>query len=374
MLMESCGGDCVSIYMPTHRAGSEIQQGRIRLKNLLSQAEDLLTERGLRKPEIDEVLGPARMMTKYHEFWIHQSDGLAAFLSGGDFHYYRVPLEFQELVVVSDRFHLKPLIPLITEDGRFYILALSQNEIRLLEGTRCSINEVEIEGIPPSLEDALRWDDPEKSLQWHSKTTSVGRGRRPAIFHGHGASADDPKDYFRRYFLKIDEGLAELLSEERAPLVLAGVDYELAIYRDVTSYPYVLERDLKGNPEMLSAAELHEQAWSIVEPCFVAARREAMAQYAVMVERDLASDKIEEVVPAAFNGRVDKAFVALQTQQWGAFDPQSNTVHLTGEVGSGGEDLLDFVAVHTLLNGGAVYTVERDEVPGEGPVAAIFRY
>jgi hypothetical protein len=39
----------------------------------------------------------------------------------------------------SDRFHLKPLLPLLTGDGRFYILALSQNQVRLLQGTRYSV-------------------------------------------------------------------------------------------------------------------------------------------------------------------------------------------------------------------------------------------
>jgi hypothetical protein len=34
-------GICVSIYMPTHRAGSETQQDPIRLKNLLKEAEEV---------------------------------------------------------------------------------------------------------------------------------------------------------------------------------------------------------------------------------------------------------------------------------------------------------------------------------------------
>jgi len=48
------------------------------------------------------------------------------------FLYYRLPIEFQELVVVSDQFHLKPLLYLINNDGRFYLLALSQNDVRFL--------------------------------------------------------------------------------------------------------------------------------------------------------------------------------------------------------------------------------------------------
>jgi hypothetical protein len=47
------------------------------------------------------------------------------------------------LVIVSERFHVKPLLPLLSGDGRFYVLALSQNEIRLLQGTRYSVEQVD---------------------------------------------------------------------------------------------------------------------------------------------------------------------------------------------------------------------------------------
>jgi hypothetical protein len=49
---------------------------------------------------------------------------------------YRLPLPFEQLVVISDDFHLKPPLPFFASDGRFYILALSQNQVRLLEGIR----------------------------------------------------------------------------------------------------------------------------------------------------------------------------------------------------------------------------------------------
>jgi hypothetical protein len=35
---------------------------------------------------------------------------------------------------------------------------------------------------------------------------------------------------------------------------------------------------------------------------------------------------------------------------------------------------MDFAALHTLLNGGTVYAVAPEQVPGNAPVAAVLRY
>jgi hypothetical protein len=371
-------GWCVSIYLPTHRVGAEIQQDPIRLKNLLAEAEEHLLTRGLRTPEAKELLKPAGRLLQDGLFWQRQSDGLAIFLSPEAFRYYCLPFDFKELVVVSDRFHVKPLLPLFSSDGQFYILALSQNEVRLLQGTRYSASEVALEGVPTSLAEALRYNDPEKRFQFHTSTiTPGGKGGRPAIFHGHGvASADDPKDYISRYFHRVDKGLRDLLRDEQAPLVLAGVDYLFPIYREANTYPHLVDEGIEGNPEELRAEELHEQAWVIVQPLFLAAQRETAARYRQLAGAgsEQASNDLKEVVRAAYHGRVETLFAAIGLQQWGTFDPATNAVQLHREVKPGDEDLLDFAAVHTLLNRGTVYAVELKKVPDEAPLAAVFRY
>jgi hypothetical protein len=369
-------GLCVSIFMPTHRAGTEIQQDPIRLKNLLGKAEEHLLASGLRTLEAKELLGPTQRLLWDGLFWRRQSDGLAMFLSPEEFSYYRLSLDFEELVVVSDRFHIKPLLPLLSGDGRFYALALSQNEVRLLQGTRYSVSEVDLERVPASLAEALRYDDPEKRLQFHTATrTPGGKGQRPAAFHGHGIG-NDAKDNILRYFRKVDKDLQELLRDEQAPLVLAGVDYLLPIYREANSYPHLVDEGIEGNPEELSAKDLHKQAWTIVQPCFLKAQREATALYRQLAGAgsEQASDNLKEVVHAAYHGRVETLFVALDVQQWGSFDPGTNKVRLHQKAEPGDEDLLDFAAVQTLLNGGTVFTAELAKVPGEAPLAAVYRY
>lgn len=365
----------VSLYMPTHRAGPEIQQDPIRLKNLIREALERLLARGLGSPGARELLGPAEKLVEDGLFWRYQSDGLAIFLSAERHRHYRLPLRFEELVVVAEHFHIKPLLPLLSGDGQFYVLAISQNEVRLLHGTRYSVDRVDLEGVPTSLAEALRFDDPESRLQFHTATPAPGgRGDRPAMFHGYGVGSNDAKTGLLRFFHKVDAGLGELLRDEQAPLVLAGVEYLFPIYHEANTYAYLVDEGIAGNPEEIGAEELHRQAWAIVQPHFLLAQEEAAARYRRLVPTGQASGEWKTIVPAAYRGRVDTLFVALDVQRWGTFDPDSGAIRLHEKPGPGASDLLDFAAVQTLQNGGTVFALDQDQMPGGEPLAAVFRY
>jgi hypothetical protein len=372
-LIEKSEGRCVSIYMPTHRAFPETKQDPIRFKNLLREAEQRLKTAGHRSPDINKWLKPAKALIKDTIFWQYQADGLAAFISSDLFYHYRLPLKFDELLVVTHRFHVKPLLPLFSPDGRFYILALSQNQVRFFQCTRYTVKEVELENIPQSLSEALQYDEPEKQLQFHTRAPAAG-GERAAMFHGQGVGKDDAKDNILRFFHLLDQGLYALLGKESAPLVLAGVDYLLPIYREANSYPHLMKQGITGNPEDLKGEELRDQAWKIVGPHFLKAREEAISQYRQLARSDRASDSLREIVPKAYDGRIDILFIAVGVQQWGIFDPDKCLVHPHPEPEPADEDLLDFAAVHTYLNGGTVYALKPEEMPDQTSLAALFRF
>jgi hypothetical protein len=369
LLMAVHKGPCVSVFMPMHRSGSETQQDPIRLKNLIREAEGHLIARGLRTPEAKELLEPAERLLRDGLFRQHQSDGLAMFLSPEVFRYYLLPFVFKELVIVTDRFHIRPLLPLLSGDGRYYILALSQNKIRLLQGTRYSVNEVSLADVPENLAETLRDDDSWKDLQMHSALS--GKGTLSAITHGEEV---DSKENIRRYFRRIDKGLHELLRNERAPLVLAGVDYLHPIYKEVNSYPHLMDEGIAGNPERLSAGELHELTWTIVKPCFQKAQQEAVNRYKEFASSGQASNGVRKIIPAAYHGRIELLFVIPDLQQWGTFDPGTDEIHLHKKEKTGDEDLLEYAAIRTLLNGGTVYMVGAEKMPDTDPLAAVFRY
>jgi hypothetical protein len=363
---------CVSLFMPTHRRGKETQQDPIRFRNLLDKADARLQSKGVRSSDVKEMLKRARRLLNDQAFWLHQSDGLAVFLDSEACRVYRLPLRFEELVVISDRFHLKPLLPLFTSDGHFYILALSQNQVRLLEGTKYTVDEVDLGDMPKSMEEAFQYEDFEKQLQFHTGTPT-GSDQRSAMFHGHDVREEE-KERILKWFRTVDQELSNLLSDSQSPIVLAGVEYHFPIYKEAASNPHRVVEGISGNPEELKPEELHALAWPVVEPIFSKAREKAAARYRQLAGTGQTTTNVKEAVLGAFHGKVDVLFVPVGIQVWGYFDPDSDTVYVDGDLKPGDQDLLDAAAVHSILNGGTVYAVGPEEVPDQEMIAAVFRY
>ncbi|HUG89175.1 MAG TPA: hypothetical protein VMP42_10490 [Actinomycetota bacterium] len=370
-LVEAPARPSVSIYMPSHRAGPETRQDPIRLKNLLGQAEERLLEEGVERPDAREILDPAQALLDDEEFWKHQGDGLALFLSKDHGRAFRLPLTFDETLVTGDRYHVKPLFPLLAGDARFLILAVSQKEIRLLQATRQVIHEVELEEVPDSLREVAVHREM-RFLNYHTGTGFSGGGRRSAVFHGHGDQTDE--ELIRKYLRAIDQGIRSAIEDERSPLVLAGVRYLLDTYRAVSEYPAILPDIVQGNPDELSNEELHAQARPLVEARARQRVEEAVGRFEEQSGTGLAVSGVDEVVPAAAHGRVEVLWVALGVQRWGAFDEETASVEVREQPRRGDEDLLDRAAADALLSGGTIYAVDPGAVPGDAPIAALLRY
>lgn len=365
-------GLCVSVFMPTFRTGAESQQNQIRLKNLLRSAEEKLLAGGLRPQEIKTILEPAQALPGNVLFWRRQSDGLALFVSAGLFRCFCLPESFDELIVVADRFHVRPLLPLLGGDKRFYILALSQKEVRLLEGTGKNIREIELESVPKNLAEALQYDETGKQTRFRGG--AAGGGDHAAMVSGHGAEIDDTKENLLKYFRLIDRGLHDLLRDERAPLVLAGVDYLFPIYREANTYPRLIEEGIPGNPQGTSAEVLHQATLPLVSPYFQRAEQDAVAQYRQSSGTGLTSADSQEIVSAAHHGRVGLLLVASGRHQWGTCDMESGVVQRHEQKGAASEDLLEIAATQTYLNGGTVFTLAPGKMPENSDLAAVFRY
>lgn len=367
-LLMAHAAPCVSLYMPAHRGGAEADP--IRWRKHLAEAEERLVAAGWRVAEVQELLAPGRRLLDDGMFWKHQCDGLACFLAPQFVRLYRLPLALTDFVAVGDRFHVAPLLPLLSGDGRFFVLALSQNAVRLLQGTRADVHEVDLKGVPQNLAEALLTHDRDEPLTFHTRPTSGGDWG--AIFGGHGVGIDDAKDDLLRYFQKIDRGLHAVLREERAPLVLAAVDYLQSLYRQANTYPHLVEASIDGNPDRLSHQELHDRAWPLVQSRFAEAQERASAQYRQLAGTEHGSGHLETVVAAAHAGRVETLFVARGRQVWGLFDPAAGRVERHAQAVFGDVDLLDLAAAHTLGHGRTVYAVEPQQVPSGTDVAAIF--
>lgn len=357
---------CVSIYMPTHRAGAETAQDKVRLKNLLDQTEADLAERSVRSVEVRAMLEPVAALLTNGTFWSYQEDGLAIFVTADEMRTFRLPVPFSDFVGVADRFHLKPLAPMIDADAAFNILALSQNQVRLLHAGRFTISEIELTDVPHSLAEALWFEDRERQLQF--RQAGAAGGRLGAVFHGHGLGADTSDEEIVRFFRAVDEGVRHLV-DEQIPIVLAGVAYLFPLYGKASHLPNIVDGGIEGNTEHLSPEELHRRALPLVTDILDRRRRAAEAAYAN--GGTPVASTVDETAVAARQARVDAVFLPA-APVWGAVDADTLTVARHDGRHIDSVDLTDEIAVHTWANGGAVFLAE--EVPGAGEVAAVLRF
>ncbi len=267
MEIEKRGTPCVSMYMPAGPAAEGGRLNPIRFKNLLARAAEDLERRKMRTPNIAQILAPARKLVDDALLRQGWDGGLAVFLAGSIMRTFRLSLGVPELVVTGERFHLKPLLPLLQAGGRFYVLGLSRNDIRLIEGTRTAVREINVDAACAAVDRALSGGGREKLLQFHTGTPP-SPAKRPAIYHGQGGGVDSIKDEVIRFFRAVNRETRALLGPGHAPLVLAGVEFLFPLYHEVNTYPCLLEEGIPGSPEDLDAIELRDRALDLTEPFF----------------------------------------------------------------------------------------------------------
>jgi hypothetical protein len=364
----------LSLYMPTFRAGAETQQNRTRLHNLLRTVEAQIAAHHVAEADQAMLLAPIRRLLDVPEP-MQRGDGLALFTARDFQHVYHLPIAFAEQVTLDTRFQVTPLLPLLMTQDAWAVLALSQQHVRLLRGTRNQLREIPLPDVPHSLAEALRYDEFEKQHQLHAGVGTHGsQGARGAIFHGQGDHSDEEKDELVRFFRVLDRAVQQALGDAHIPLVLAGVAYEGAIYREVTTYPHVVDGGVWGNADDLRPDELCARAWPLVEPNFMQAQQGAIARYADLAGTDRTSTDLYELVAAARNGQIDTLLLADGQQAWGRVDDATAALRMSAKPQADDDDVLNIVAAQTIMHRGAVYALDPEHMPTAGPVAAILRY
>lgn len=362
----------VSMYLTTRAPGMDAQKDRIAFKNMLRNAELDMMAAGARSSDAIESLSQARALLDDGMFWRQLSRGLAVFVAPGVFEAMRLDIEFPESVHVGDRFWIRPLLPALTIDDRFYLLTFSRGQARLYAGTQKGFEEVEIPGAPSSLADITKYDDYQRDLQFNSRTASTGadHGRRSAMFHGHGGLSDSEQGELRQYARKVSRGVEDVLNNQNAPLLVAGVEYMVALYREVDGYAHTVPQAVMGSPDELSIAEMHAEALRALKPYMDRTYASDLARYEELMGTDQASSDLRTIVAAAHEGRVGVLFVPDGETEWGSYDPGSGQVQTRDDPQPGDWDLAEVAAAETLLHGGQVYAIPA----ADAQPSAIFRY
>lgn len=120
-LLKNEQAPCISLYMPTHRSHPENLQDPIRFKNLLKQLEASLSLK-YTSGEVKKQLEPIEALAGDENFWNYTSNGLAIFSADGLLKMVSLSVEVEELAIVADSFHTKPLRQYLQSADRYFVL------------------------------------------------------------------------------------------------------------------------------------------------------------------------------------------------------------------------------------------------------------
>jgi hypothetical protein len=202
----------------------------------------------------------------------------------------------QPVAAVGESFQLRPLLALASKHVEFYILALKLNDTRI---SKCTDQFYEAARFPKNAGTEAAGFVPGASQS----------SLRAEPVH----DRDHPEDHLGRFYREIDRDVNALLKDGHPPLVVVGVEHEVALFHRLTTYPACVEQGIRGLPGHLAST-----------------------------------------------GRVEHLFLLENGAVPGA-------VH-------GGADLLDRAVVQTLRHGGDVHTLPETSMPTGTPICAIFRY
>jgi hypothetical protein len=365
----------ISIYLPTHRAGREVRQDAIRLRNMLTTAAERLQRQGLRGPEIAGFLEPACNLVDDEVFWRYQDAGLAVFLAPGFDRVHKLPIEVPEALTVGSHFRIRPLLPLVDPAGWFWVLTVTAGRTRLYQGTRWSFDEFRGIVLPQGIAE-LR--DETVYEEAHNAAPTGRPQRGPSGLAKAQAFGPAPDELHKTQLIellrRVEAAVEPVIKRQPAPAILAAQPEIQGNFREFARWKELLPEGVVENPDAMPPEELQRKAWRLLAPRLDKARADALGRLNGLLGSGKATVVPEEIVKAARYGRVDQLFLCDGAPLWGLFNEQQDRVVAHGSPAEGDDDLFDYAALMTLRQGGSVTRVDRAELPPNGAAAAILRY
>ncbi|MDQ2803660.1 MAG: hypothetical protein M3Y41_13640 [Pseudomonadota bacterium] len=346
----------LSILLPIDTAVRDVRAPEALLRNLLRRAEEVLEQRGLDHEQREALLAPARLFATEADFSSHRAPGLAIFSNGAMSDVVSLTESPPELAAAGRVFHIKPLLPALARIRRFHCLAVSADRAQLFSGTPHDWAEVSLS--VPSIDVVV--------------TSGGTRGDKDAERRGKQRDV-----VLAEYLQPIAATAASRLGDDPAPLVLVAAP-EIAGHFPTTRITQPMLR-LEMNPFAVPEDELWRRAADLVGSGIEAEIDDAIGRVEARLnaEESTASRRPEEILIAAYEGRVDTVLVAADAELWGQFN-MGQTIRADRIQGEGDEDLLNLAAVMTLRQGGRAFAVPRDRLPLSSAygteAAALMRY
>ena len=366
-ILDSGSDFCISIYMPTHRTSPDNKQDVIRFKNIVDKLEDM--------KKYEKQVKQLREIQNDNDFWIYNLEGLVILMDQKDINIYRLPRNVKEKLSVGKFFYLKPLIRNFQSDQNYYALGLSKDSFRLFSGNRYGFKEIEIDDEDRLLTEVLGDQKVGKSLNVVSQGGTGGQGPGHGgvggNFHGHGARSEEVKVDTKRFFNHVDNFVDKNFSGKYGiPLVLVALPENQAVFREESQSDYLLKEGINRSLEGITAKELNDYLWKVLEPIYVEKSDKLISRYHEGLNNDTSSHVLQEILKALVEDRVH----VLVIQDGKSIPGFVDLDNVSYETSDDGEDILNQMAQMALQKNMEVIMVPEERMPDGQGIFAIYRY
>jgi hypothetical protein len=372
-LLDKCDPPCLSLYQPTHRHHPDNQQDPIRFRNLVKELEEPLRQQ-FSKDDIRTLLQPFLALANDMDFWNHTLDGLAVLGARGIFRVYKLQRPVTEFALVADSFHTKPLMRILQSADRYQVLGLNRQEIRLFEGNRDALDEIELaRTVPKTITEALgdELTEPHRTVASYG---GIGDGHSP-MHHGHGGKESEVDIDAERFFRAIDRGILEHHSKPAGlTLILAALPQYHHLFHQVSHNPLLIEDSIEVHPDSLTIEELRQRAWQILEPHYLARLAKLVEEFGNAKSKGLGDDVLVQVAKAIVAGRVATLMIEAVRKIPGRIDSATGEIELGDLSHPEVDDVLDDLGELALKKGGQIVIVPAERMPTDTGIVAIYRY
>lgn len=370
--MLSSRAPCLSAYMElsTQPLNQSVKTNALRWKECVRSFTSRVEQAG---PEARELLQTIADWDSVTQAQKPQGRSIAVFRSPDVFRVTWLEEPVRGRAILGPRFYIRPLLPELTRARTFYVLALSQKDIRMLQCTSTTSEEVPFPLSTVTSFDAYMNTAKPDHVRDNRASPGPDAGSSKGVMFGTGTEKEQRDQYLAHFYRQIDRGVNEMLRGKTETVVPVGVEYELALYRSVNTYPHLSEEAVQGAPNSLKAGEMHARALDARLRQYERKVEEALAQYNHKVGGG-ASNRLKEIVPAAHDGRVLMLLVSDSLETTGSFNEATHTVRGRETGTSEDEDLVNDAVVQTILHAGQVLVVPNGSMPNGTPLAAIFRF
>jgi hypothetical protein len=364
---------CLSLYLRTHRHHPDNQQDLLQFRQGIDSLTSSLKKR-CNAQETQTLMDPFYELARDVHFWNHTLDGLAVLGGSGLFRVFVLPRPVAALTVVADSFHTKPLRRFLQSVGRYQVLGLSRQQIRLFEGDRDSISEITPPaGVPRTIQDALGQEYSEPHLTV-SSYGGIGSASSP-MRHGQGGKKDEIDKDVERFFRAVDRAVIDHCSKASSlPLILAALPEHHHLFHEVSHNTALLALGVEANPDALPLDELRQRAWQALKPQYQAQEAQWIDDFGAARGKGLGSAELKEVAHAAATGRVGTLLIEAERQMAGQLDQENGDIVISNLTNPHIDDLLDDLAELVQSKGGQVYVLTAERMPCSSGLAAIFRH